>query len=176
MVVTGATVGYESLTGTNLDNRMALYSCVSVAQHSVIWHGICNGVIVGHDAVVQMGPRSGNFSSAKKIWEVLELMIRTFLAVVLMVVCATASADVRVLNKPVTCGNTSVVLKTLVDEFEETPQWQGENSAEGTRFLLTVNLKTGAWTLVELTSVTACVIGVGENASSRWGTPVVHTL
>lgn len=113
---------------------------------------------------------------AKKIGEVLEHMMKMFLAMVLMVVCATASADVRVLNKPVTCGNTSVVLKTLVDEFEETPQWQGSNEEQGTRFLLTVNLKTGAWTLVELTAVTACVIGVGENASSRWGTPAVHTL
>ena len=67
-MVTGATVGYESLTGTNLDDRMALYSCVTVAQHSVIWRGICSGVLVGRDPVVQMGPRSGNFSSAKNFY------------------------------------------------------------------------------------------------------------
>jgi len=98
------------------------------------------------------------------------------LVVLLMTVCGVAAADTRVLNKPVTCGNTSTVLKTLVDEFEETPQWQGTNTQQGTRFLLTVNLKTGEWSLVELNGVTACVIGVGENASSAWGTPVRNPL
>jgi hypothetical protein len=82
-----------------------------------------------------------------------------------------AGAETRVLNKPVTCDSTPVVLNTLVTEFEETPQWHGSNSAQGTRFVLTVNLKTGAWSLVELTATTACVIGVGENATSTWGSP-----
>jgi hypothetical protein len=87
-----------------------------------------------------------------------------------------AWAETRVLNKPVTCDSTLVVLNTLVTEFEETPQWHGANEAQGTRFVLTVNLKTGAWSLVELTGVTACVIGVGENATSTWGTPVRNPL
>ena len=89
-------------------------------------------------------------------------------------VSVQAGAETRVLNKPVTCDATSIVLNTLVAEFGETPQWQGSNSAQGTRFLLTVNLTTGAWSLIEFTAVTACVIGVGENASSAWGVPVVY--
>ena len=101
--------------------------------------------------------------------------MRKFFGLMLMAVMATVWADARVLNKPVMCDATPTVLNTLVNQYGETPQWQGTNAAQGTRFVLTVNLKTGAWTLVELTGVTACVIGVGENASSAWGTPVRHT-
>lgn len=100
--------------------------------------------------------------------------VRIFLAMWMWCVAVGVSAETRVLNKPVTCDNTVLVLKTLVDQFGETPQWQGANEAQGTRFLLTVNLTTGAWSLIEFTGTTACIIGVGENASSRWGTPVRH--
>ena len=98
------------------------------------------------------------------------------LVVLLMTVCSVAAADARVLNKPVMCDATPTVLNTLVNQYGETPQWQGTNTQQGTRFLLTVNLKTGAWTLVELNTTTACVIGMGENASSAWGTPVLNPL
>ena len=98
--------------------------------------------------------------------------MRILVLVLLMTVCGVAAADARVLNKPVMCDATQTVLNTLVNQYGETPQWQGTNTQQGTRFMLTVNLKTGAWSLVELTGVTACVIGVGENASSAWGTPV----
>ena len=133
-------------------------------QLGCIWLGCANGVCMVCRFVAQ------------KIGQVLEHMMRNFFGLVLlMAVCVSVSAETRVLNKPVTCDNTATVLNTLVTEFEETPQWQGTNTQQGTRFLLTVNLTTGAWTLVELNSTTACVIGVGENALSRWGTPVRHT-
>jgi len=99
--------------------------------------------------------------------------MKNFLATVLLCsVITTAPAEPRTLNKPVTCDATVTVFKAIVEEFGETPQWQGSNATAGTRTVLTVNLKTGAWTLIEYTSATACVIGVGENASSTWGIPV----
>jgi hypothetical protein len=101
-------------------------------------------------------------------------MKNIFALIFTIAVMATVGAQTRTLNKPVTCDATRKVLYTIVTEFEETPQWQGSNQLEGTRFLLTVNLKTGAWTLIELSDTTACIIGVGENASSAWGVSVVY--
>jgi len=82
-----------------------------------------------------------------------------------------AHAEPRTLNKPVVCESTAKVFRTMVEEFGETPQWRGVNAQQGTSTVLTVNLRTGAWTLIEYTAVTACVIGVGENSSSAWGMP-----
>jgi len=75
------------------------------------------------------------------------------------------------LNKPVVCESTEKVFRTMVEEFGETPQWRGVTSQQGTSTVLTVNPRTGAWTLIEYTSVMACVRGVGEQSSSAWGVP-----
>ena len=99
--------------------------------------------------------------------------MRTFLILaVLFTVTLDAAAETRRLNKPVVCDNTEKVFRTMVEEFGETPQWRGSTSQQGTSTVLTVNPKTGAWTLIEYTSVMACVIGMGENSSSAWGVPV----
>lgn len=82
-----------------------------------------------------------------------------------------AHAEPRRLNKPVICESTEKVFRTMVEEFGETPQWRGVTAQQGTSTVLTVNPKTGSWTLIEYTSVMACVIGVGELSSSSWGTP-----
>ena len=98
--------------------------------------------------------------------------MRTFLILaVLFTVTLDAAAETRRLNKPVVCDATEKVFRTMVEEFGETPQWRGSTSEQGTSTVLTVNPKTGAWTLIEYTSVMACVIGVGENSSSAWGVP-----
>jgi hypothetical protein len=102
--------------------------------------------------------------------------MRTFLIFALVVGMFTvtldpAHAETRRLNKPVVCDNTEKVFRTMMEEFGETPQWRGATPEQGTSTVLTVNPKTGAWTLIEYTAVMACVIGVGENSSSAWGTP-----
>jgi hypothetical protein len=98
--------------------------------------------------------------------------MRTFLILaVLFTVTLDAAAETRRLNKPVVCDTTAKVFRTMVEEFGETPQWRGSTSQQGTSTVLTVNTRTGAWTLIEYTSVMACVIGVGENSSSAWGVP-----
>jgi hypothetical protein len=93
-------------------------------------------------------------------------------ACVLVAATGTLSAQPRTLNKPVVCDATEKVFKTIVEDFKETPQWQGRNPQQGTSTVLTVNLTNGSWTLIEYTGVTACVIGVGENSSSLWGIPI----
>jgi hypothetical protein len=98
--------------------------------------------------------------------------MRTFLILaVLFTVTLDAAAETRRLNKPVICDNTEKVFRTMAEEFGETLQWRGSTSQQGTSTVLTVNPKTGAWTLIEYTAVVACVIGVGENSSSAWGIP-----
>jgi hypothetical protein len=120
-----------------------------------------------------MGPAGLILVAQKKIREVLKYSMRKFLtALVLLIVVATSStAQTRTVNKPVVCDATETVFKTIVEEFKETPQWRGSTSQQGTSTVLTVNLTTGAWTLIEYTTVMACVIGVGENSSSTWGIP-----
>jgi len=98
--------------------------------------------------------------------------MRTFFSGLLLLVATAVMAEPRVLNKPVTCDATATVLRTIVEDFKETPQWRGSNPEQGTSTVLTVNPRTGAWTLIEFTAITACVIGVGENSSSAWGVPV----
>ena len=90
---------------------------------------------------------------------------------ILVLTAALAHAEPRRLNKPVVCDSTEKVFRTMVEEFGETPQWRGSTPEQGTSTVLTVNPKTGAWTLIEYTAVMACVIGVGENSSSAWGVP-----
>ena len=98
--------------------------------------------------------------------------MKTFLILaVLFTVTLDAAAETRRLNKPVICDRTEKVFRTMLEEFGETPQWRGSTPEQGTSTVLTVNPKTGAWTLIEYTSVMACVIGVGENSSSAWGIP-----
>jgi hypothetical protein len=119
-----------------------------------------------------MGSAGRIFDSAKKFGQVLKYHMKNFLTLLVMLaVTTTASAQSRTLNKPVVCDSTEKVLRTIVEDFKETPQWQGQNPQQGTSTVLTVNLMTGSWTLIEFTSVTACVIGVGENSSSAWGVP-----
>lgn len=97
--------------------------------------------------------------------------MRTLTAVLILTVVTTVSAQTRRLSKPVVCDSTEKVFRTIVEEFGETPQWRGITTEQGTTTVLTVHPRTGAWTLIEYTAVTACVIGVGESSSSAWGTP-----
>jgi hypothetical protein len=98
--------------------------------------------------------------------------MKYLLILALVIVSTAVTAQTRRLSKSVICDNTEKVFRTIVEEFGETPQWRGITSEQGTSTVLTVNAKTGAWTLIEYTKDLACVIGVGENSSSAWGTPI----
>lgn len=99
-------------------------------------------------------------------------MRKLLTALVLLVVGAVAQAEPRILNKQVMCDDRDTVFKSIVEDFGETPQWTGQSSQYKTNIVLTVNLKTRSWTLIEYDSTMACVLAVGENSDSRWGIPV----
>lgn len=99
--------------------------------------------------------------------------MRTILLTLLIyALSTTVLAEPRTMKKTVMCNSTSAVFEQLTKDFEETAQWTGVSPAQSTQLVLTVNLKTGAWTLVEYTSDWACILAAGERSSSRWGTPV----
>lgn len=108
-------------------------------------------------------------SSALRLQKV-KYHMRLILILVLTLLCVIATAEPRQLRKPVTCDDRDRVFAAIRDEFKETPQWWGVSPESGTQLVLTVNLTTGAWTMIEFTSTTACVLAVGEKSSSAWGT------
>lgn len=99
-------------------------------------------------------------------------MDKLLMALVLLVAVATATAEPRILNKQVACDERDNVFKSIVEDFGETPQWTGQSPLYKTNLVLTVNLKTGSWTLIEYNGTMACVLAVGENSNSRWGIPI----
>ena len=107
-------------------------------------------------------------SLAKKV----KYHMRLILIALMTLVCITASAEPRRLNKPVTCDDRDRVFAVLRDTFRETPQWWGKSPEQGTDLVLTVNLSTGAWTVIEFNADTACVLSVGEKSTSLVGTAI----
>ena len=98
--------------------------------------------------------------------------MRLILILLLTLLCITVAAEPRRLNKPVTCDAKDRVFTAIRDEFKETPVWWGASPEQGTQLVVTVNSTTGAWTVIEFNADTACVLSVGERASSPWGTPI----
>jgi len=98
--------------------------------------------------------------------------MRLISILLLTLLCVTASAEPRRLNKPVMCDDRDRVFAVIRDEFKETPQWWGASPEQGTELVVTVNPTTGAWTMIEFTPTTACVLAVGEKSSTAWGTPI----
>jgi hypothetical protein len=98
--------------------------------------------------------------------------MRLISILLLTLLCVTASAEPRRLNKPVMCDDRDRVFTVIRDEFKETPEWWGASPEQGTQVVLTVNRTTGAWTMIEFTADTACVLAVGEKSSTAWGTPI----
>lgn len=98
--------------------------------------------------------------------------MRLISILLLTLVCGTVAAEPRRLNKPVTCDDRDRVFAVIRDEFKETPTWWGASPEQGSELVVTVNPVTGAWTLIEFNTTTACVLAVGERASSPWGTPI----
>lgn len=67
-------------------------------------------------------------------------------------------------RKPVLCDNVQTVIKGLTENYNEKPLWTARNPIDETRFALFVNNKEGTWTLLQMTSEVACIIGVGEDS------------
>ena len=97
--------------------------------------------------------------------------MKLLLTVLLTMIAVTAHCEQRWQNKRVVCDDRIEVFRAVVEDFQELPAWRGFSPLQMTELMLTVNPKTGAWTLIEYRDDWACVIGVGENSSTAWGTP-----
>lgn len=69
-------------------------------------------------------------------------------------------------RKPVLCDNVQTLIKGLTENYNEKPVWTAKNPQDDTRYALFVNSKEGTWTLLQMTSEVACIIGVGQE--SKW--------
>jgi hypothetical protein len=68
------------------------------------------------------------------------------------------------LEKPVTCSTFKAVVEELSGKYKEEPNWNGVGAYS--KYLMFVNPKTLAWTLVEYhENGTACIIGTGERST-----------
>lgn len=74
-------------------------------------------------------------------------------------VVAQQQGPVRV-DKPVICDTTEVVFETIVNEWKEQPIWG--SMKEDSRIMLTANLETQTWTLVQFNDEYACLIEAGQ--------------
>jgi hypothetical protein len=98
--------------------------------------------------------------------------MRILTAILLACTLTLANAEPQAVKKTVICADKIAVFEQLIKDFGEVPQWTGVSPTQATQVVLTVNLKTGAWTLVEYRDNWACILAVGEGSSSRWGTSV----
>lgn len=81
--------------------------------------------------------------------------------------CSTstiANAEAQLIHKPVLCEKTSVLFKTLKDDYEEMPLMMGQDASNDSKYILFVNSKAGTWTFVQFTQEYACMIGFGTNS------------
>ncbi len=67
-------------------------------------------------------------------------------------------------RKPVLCDNVQTLIKSLLENYNEKPLWTARNPQDNTRYMLFVNDKSGAWTLLQMTPEIACIVGVGEDS------------
>ena len=72
-----------------------------------------------------------------------------------------AYAQVITVEKPVVCSDLKIVIENISKEYQEEPIWRGKDSLS--RYVLTLNKKTGTWTIVQYNDKLACVLGTGDN-------------
>lgn len=72
-----------------------------------------------------------------------------------------AYAQVITVEKPVVCSDLKTVIENISKEYQEEPTWSGKDSQS--RYVLTLNKKTGTWTIVQYNDKLACVLGTGDN-------------
>ncbi len=87
------------------------------------------------------------------------------MAFLLCLTSPIANAQAFESRKPVLCDNTQTLIKSLTENYNEKPLWTAKNPVDDTRFSLFVNSKTGHWTLLQMTSTVACIIGVGDDSN-----------
>lgn len=69
------------------------------------------------------------------------------------------------LQKSVMCAKTEIVLKIVTEQFKEMPIFYGsELNTDKVKYFVSLNPKTGAWTIIQFDSEIACILGSGDRA------------
>lgn len=73
---------------------------------------------------------------------------------------------------PTLCDKLEVVLESITKQFNEKPNWAGQDIQDGSGFILFENAKDGTWTLIKYNKQFACVLGVGTDSKTIAGEAV----
>ena len=76
-------------------------------------------------------------------------MRKLVLAFLFCLTSSIANAETFQLQKVMICDKKEIVFEKLALEFEEAPIWSGADVSDSSRYVLTINNKTGAWTLIQ---------------------------
>jgi len=98
-----------------------------------------------------------------KIPVIVFLCIGLSIGAVMALPAATSPSIIKG-TKDVTCAPTELIFKVLTgEEFSESPLWIGSEESSTDRYVMFVNNKTRTWTMVQVGSDQACILGLGEN-------------
>jgi hypothetical protein len=95
-----------------------------------------------------------------------------FVAFLFCLISPIVNADQFQLRKVIVCDKKEIIIRTLLEEFEERPVWSGHDANDNSHYILLSNDKTGSWTFVQYMNDIACVLGLGDNSKSAFGLPV----
>lgn len=82
-------------------------------------------------------------------------------ALCLLPLCSHAQ-DVKKSTKEIICAEMKWLVNTLTHDYGEIPVFGGVDADAKSNYVLTVNPKTGSWTMVQFNSGTGCVVGTGD--------------
>jgi len=92
-------------------------------------------------------------------------MKKMSVAFLLGLITLIAHAEPKVLEKPVRCDDLKIVIEALTGpDLNEKPVWVGGDQNTKSKYMLTVNEKTRAWTMIQFDDKSACIVGFGDNA------------
>ena len=95
--------------------------------------------------------------------------MRKLLLLCAMAVPLAASAESTTLKKEVVC-NTAEHIYSAIGKAGEQPIWVGD--LEKTSIIVTVNIETQDWTVIQTNGEIACVLDIGKKFKFRLPEPV----
>lgn len=91
--------------------------------------------------------------------------MRKLLGTLLILLSLQVHSQSVTVQKPVICDKTELVIEALLKIWNEKPTWTARVPEENAMYTLFVNPTTSAWTLVQLNSTVACILGAGEKST-----------
>jgi len=92
-----------------------------------------------------------------------------------LLISSLAAAQSIVIQKPVTCTETKMLLQGLTSsDYKEAPLWLGiEPGAEVAKYSVFVNPQTKTWTIIQFNDKIACVLGTGTESTQIFNGPKI---